>query len=145
MQPDRRNPLTLFAWAYAAAFGLVVLVGHLPGVNDAEGRLFGLFNITLYQDLLHGGSALWAAVAAWRSPQWCAFYFRWFGSIYLLDGIVGAILGVTLLDAGIFIGKEATDPSIRVLVNVPHILIGGSQALIGFVGGKRWLREGDRA
>ncbi len=55
-----RNPIQLICWAYGGLFALVVLVGHLPGVNDSEGRLFGLFHITLYQDILHGASGAWA-------------------------------------------------------------------------------------
>src|SRR5688572_17906913 len=104
--------LQKIAWAYAALFAIVVIIGHLPGVNDSEGRLFGLFHITLYQDLLHGASGVWAAVAAWHSARQSKIYLQWFGTIYFLDGVMGAITGKTFLDFGIFTGKEAIEPGI---------------------------------
>lgn len=134
----RTSRVQAWAWVYAALFAFIALLGHVPGVNDAQGRTFGLFHLTPYQDFLHGLSGLWAALAAWRSPRQSTIYMRLFGTLYFLDGVVGAIVGQTFLDFGIFTGVPPTDPSIRVLVNVPHILIGGIAMLVGFVFAKRW-------
>lgn len=131
--------LQWIGWVYAALFAGVVILGHLPGVNDSEGRLLGLFHITIYQDLLHGASGLWAAVAAWHSAKQVTLYFKWFGTIYFLDGVVGAILGRTFLDLGIFTGAAAiSDPTTRILANLPHVVIGGAAMVIGFALARRW-------
>lgn len=132
--------LTRLGWAYFALFAGVVIIGHLPGVNDSEGRLFGLFHITLYQDLLHSFSGVWVAAAAMVSDKAVRTYFRWFGTIYFLDGVLGAITGVTFLDFGIFTGKAPIDGTLtRILANAPHIAIGGVAMLAGFVWAKRWM------
>jgi hypothetical protein len=133
--------MTWAALVYVGLFAGVVILGHLPHVNDSQGRLFGLFHITIYQDLLHGASGLWALLAVLHSDKQVKIYMQWFGTIYFLDGVLGAITGVTFLDAGVFIGKEPINPmSTRILANVPHILIGGGAVLIGFVFAKRWMR-----
>lgn len=132
------SALRYWTWGFAALLGAVVLVGHLPGVNDSEGRLFGMFHITLYQDVLHGGSALWAAIAAWHSHKQARIFLIWFGTIYFLDGVLGAITGVTYLDFGIFTGKEAVPgPTMRLLVNAPHVAIGGLAMLLGLLDARR--------
>lgn len=144
----KRSPLTIAAWVYVALFAGVVIVGHLPGVDDSEGRLFGLFHITPYQDVLHSLSGLWALVALFVSEKQIKIYFQWFGTIYFLDGVLGAITGVTYLDLGIFIGKAPINPeSTRILANLPHVVIGGSAMILGFVFAKRWMarRRASRA
>lgn len=127
---EDRVPQTV-AWIYAALFAVVVALGHVPQFQDANGLTFGLFHLNLYQDLLHGLSGVWAVAAALKGRSWSVFYLRWFGLAYFLDGVMGAFLGRTFLDLGVFRGIPATDPSIRLLVNVPHIVIGGVAAFLG--------------
>jgi hypothetical protein len=75
------------AIAYAVVLGLVTSLNYLPGLTDADGRVFGVFALDLYDDLLHFASAAWAAIAAWISVRACVTYFKVFGSLYLLDGL----------------------------------------------------------
>jgi hypothetical protein len=122
------------AWVYAALFVFVVALGYIPGFTNQDGQLFGLFRIELKDDLLHLGSAIWAAIAAWLSPRASQLYFKLFGTIYGLDGICGLLTGQGFLDGGIFIyGVTPVDLFTRIGANIPHILIGGIAALVGFV------------
>ena len=126
------------AWIYAALFLIVVAVGYIPGLTDAQGQLLGLFSIEPEDDALHLGSAIWAALAAWLSVRASIFYFKLFGSIYGLDGLVGLLFGQAFLDGGIFIhGIAPLSMMTKVMANLPHILIGGIAVYIGFVLSRR--------
>ncbi len=130
-------PITIIqklAWGYAALFLFVVALGYIPGLTNDQGQLLGLFRIELKDDLLHLGSAIWAAAAAWLSTRASIFYFRLFGLLYALDGVVGLIFGQGYLDFGIFLfGPAALDLGTRIAANTPHMLIGGIAVVIGFV------------
>src|SRR5690606_34161457 len=65
-----------WGFAYAALFVAVVAVGYVPGFEDAEGNLFGLFKLDLYDDALHLASGLWAGIAAALSDRAARGYFR---------------------------------------------------------------------
>lgn len=137
----RMHPVQLFAWLYAALFGAVVLVGYLPGFTNDQGQLLGLFRIELVDDALHLGSAIWAAVAAWLSPRASTLYFRLFGSVYMLDGIVGFFFGQAFLDGGIFrFGPAPLDWGTKFAANLPHMVIGGTAVFIGFVVARRYAQ-----
>jgi hypothetical protein len=128
-----------WAWVYALLFFLVVAVGYVPGFTNAEGALFGLFSIQLVDDALHLGSAIWAALAAWRSAYASTLYFKLFGTIYFLDGVVGLIFGQAFLDGGIFInGPASLDFMTRLATNIPHLVIGGTAVVLGFVVARRY-------
>ena len=45
--------IRLLGFAYFALFVFVVALGYIPGVNDANGKMFGLFELDLYDDALH--------------------------------------------------------------------------------------------
>lgn len=121
-------------WVYAGLFVFVVSLGYIPGFTNEQDQLFGLFVIDLYDDLLHLGSGIWAAAAAWHSTQAATFYFKLFGVIYGMDGVVGLIFGQAYLDGGIFLYGITDLPfMIRFGANIPHILIGGTAVFIGFV------------
>ena len=138
-QLKRMNVIRLYAWLYAAMFLFVVALGYIPGLTNAEGQLLGLFRIELVDDLLHLGSGIWAALAAWHSTRASVFYFKTFGIIYLLDGIIGLIFGQAYLDGGIFLyGYFPMDFWTRFAANLPHIMIGGIAVVIGFVLSRRF-------
>jgi hypothetical protein len=124
------------AVAYAIGFFVVVGIGYVPGFNDENGYLFGLFSLQWYDDLLHAFSGVWAVVAAFWSHAASVFYFRLFGSIYFFDGVLGLVTGSGCLDGGIFIdGFRSFDDvelPVRFFANVPHLAIGGVAVLIGF-------------
>lgn len=124
------------ALAYAVLFFAVVAIGYVPAFNDANGYLFGLFSLQWYDDLLHGFSGVWAAVAAFISHRQSVFYFKLFGSVYLFDGLLGLVTGSGCLDGGIFINGFRSFNDIefpaRFFANLPHIVIGGIAVYIGF-------------
>ncbi len=123
-----------FAWFYAALFLSVVLVGYIPALNDDDGNLLGLFSLQIYDDALHLGSAIWAGFAAWRSEAASRAYFRIFGPLYFLDGVVGLLTGNGYLDLGILLqGPNDLSFAVRVAANTPHLLIGGFAAAIGYL------------
>ena len=78
-----------FAWLYAAMFFVLGSLRHIPFINDAIGVTLGIFSLQWYDDLLHYASGVWAAIAVWRSFKDSVFYFKLFGFIYGLDGVLG--------------------------------------------------------
>ncbi len=129
------------AVAYASLFFGVVAIGYIPASNNADGNLFGLFSLQWYDDVLHAFSGLWALAAAFISHRQSVFYFKLFGSVYLLDGVLGLITGSGCLDAGIFINglhsfNDIEFPA-RFFANLPHIVIGGFAVYVGFGLSKR--------
>ena len=131
-----------FAWIYAALFLSVVLIGYVPGLTDSEGYLLGLFRIELKDDLLHLGSAIWAAIAAWRSVWASTLYFRLFGSLYARDGIIGFLFGQAIPDGGIFLyGIAPREWTAKFAANLPHMLLGGFAVFIGFWLSRRFPDE----
>jgi hypothetical protein len=136
------NTIRKLAWVYAAMFIFVVALGYIPGLTNEEGQLFGLFRIELIDDALHLGSGIWAALAAWHSTRAAIFYFKTFGIIYGLDGLIGLLFGQGYLDGGIFInGITPLDFGTKFATNLPHLLIGGTAVLIGFVLSRKFANQ----
>jgi len=132
-----------WAWVYAALFFSVVAIGYVPAFNDAQGNLFGLFSLQLIDDALHAGSGIWAALAASRSAYASTLYFKLFGTVYFLDGVVGLIFGRAYLDGGIFTdGPANLDIMTKIATNLPHIIIGGTAVVLGFIVARRHAAEG---
>jgi hypothetical protein len=132
------NAIRLFALAYALVLGLVTALNYIPGLTDAEGRVFGVFALDVYDDLLHFGSAAWAGIAAWLSTRACIAYFKIFGTLYLLDGLLGLATGSGYLDLAILVyGVQPLSWQFKLLANLPHIALGGFAVYLGFVFGRR--------
>jgi hypothetical protein len=126
--------IRLFAGLYFLLFVGVVAIGYVPAFNDANGNLFGLFNLDLYDDSLHLASGIWALIAAWHSRAWSVFYFRLFGILYFFDGVLGLITGSGYLDFGIFLYGPLDLPlTTRIFANLPHLALGGFAIFAGFV------------
>jgi len=137
------NTIQKLAWVYAIMFGLLGSLSFIPFINDANGVTLGIFSLQWYDNILHYASGLWAAVAAWRSFNASAFYFKLFGIIYGLDGVMGFFLGQGYLDAGIFLmGITDLDWGFKFFANIPHIVIGGFAVFVGFVLSKRFAKDG---
>ena len=133
------SPLRAIAAVYAVLFALVTSLSYIPGLTDAQGRTFGLFALDIFDDALHAASGLWAGLAAWYSTRATIVFFRVFGSLYCLDGLLGLATGSGYLDLGILVNGVLDLPlMIRVLMNLPHIAIGGFAAFTGFVLARRW-------
>ena len=131
------------AWLYAIMFFVLGSLRYIPWINDEHGVTLGLFSLQWYDDLLHYGSGVWAAIAAWRSARASEFYFKLFGIIYGLDGVLGFLTGQGYLDGGIFLqGPTPLPLSTRFLANIPHIAIGGFAVFVGFVLSKRFAQNG---
>lgn len=137
-----KSSIQAFAWVYAALFLFVVILGYIPGVTDAQGLMFGLFKIDLIDDILHLASALWAGWAAWHSLRAAVFYFKAFGILYFLDGIVGVLTGEGYLDLGVFLaGAGIPDMATRVAANIPHIVLGAVAMIIGFIVSRKYTEK----
>jgi hypothetical protein len=127
-----------FGWIYFLMFLVVVAIGYLPAFEDEQGNLFGLFKLDLYDDSLHLASGVWAGVAAWLSRRAAVNYFRLFGPLYFLDGVFGLFTGSGYLDGGIFLYGPLDLPlETRFFANLPHLLIGGTAAFVGYVLARR--------
>jgi hypothetical protein len=123
-----------FGWAYFVMFMGIVALDFVPAFVDDEGRLFGLFTLDFYDNALHFASGAWAGIAAWIGRGAARTYFRIFGPLYFLDGLMGLALGSGYLDFGIFLyGPLDLSLMIRFLANLPHLLIGGVAAFAGYV------------
>ncbi len=128
------NLIRKLGFAYFVLFVIVAAMSYVPQFKDANGLMFGLFKLDLYDDALHLFSGIWAGVAAWLSTRATITYFKLFGTLYLLDGVMGLFLGSGYLDFGIFIqGVLDLDPVTRIFANLPHLAIGGFAAFTGFV------------
>lgn len=142
LKSPRISRVRILAGIYAALFIFVVSLGYLPGLTNNQGQLFGLFSIQLVDDALHLGSGIWAAVAAWLSTRASVLYFRLFGAVYGMDGVVGLLFGQGFLDGGIFIhGVTPIDWTTKFAANLPHLLIGGFAAFVGFVLSRRFASQ----
>jgi hypothetical protein len=111
---------------------VVVAVGYVPSFNS-NGLLFGLFDIDPIDDALHLASAAWAAIAAYTSRKQAIIFFKIFGILYALDGVLGLFFGRGYLDLGLFLnGPLSLDLMTKIGANTPHILIGGLAIYLGF-------------
>lgn len=128
------DKIRALGWAYFALFVAVVAIGYVPAFEDSQGNLFGLFKLDLYDDALHLASGIWAGIAAWLSRDATRSYFRLFGPLYFLDGVLGLITGSGYLDLGIFLYGPIDLPLMtRIFANLPHLAIGGFAAWVGYV------------
>jgi hypothetical protein len=126
--------LRLVTWGYAGVLLLAAALNYIPGLTDASGRVFGIFALDIYDDLLHLASAAWAAVSAYWSRQASKTFLKVFGTLYCLDGLLGLITGSGYLDLGIVIyGVQSLPLGFKILANLPHIALGGLAAFCGFV------------
>lgn len=121
------------ALGYFLLFMAVIVICLIPAFIDQDGYVFGLFKLDLYDHTLHFASGVWAAIAGWRSRAASVQYFRIFGPLYFMDGVLGLITGSGYLDGGIFLyGPLDLDLMTRFFANLPHFGIGGGAALIGY-------------
>jgi len=126
--------IRLCAWGYAVLLGLVIVSGYIPAFIDQNDMILGLFKRTWYADGLHLVSALWAAIAALMSRRASELFFKLFGVFYFADGVMGLITGSGYLDFGIVINGWLNLPlQTRVFANLPHLVLGGTAILIGYV------------
>jgi hypothetical protein len=108
-------------------------LNYIPGLTDAEGRAFGVFALDIYDDGLHVASALWAGIAVFTSNRAARIFLRYFGLLYLTDGLLGLATGSGYLDLGIMNHGILDLPlTFKILANLPHIF-GGAFAVFASV------------
>lgn len=131
--PDRPQRITAFG--YFVVLSAVASLNYVPGLTDDYGRTFGIFALDIYDDLLHLGSAIWAGVSAVLTGRAARRFLTWFGTLYLADGALGLATGSGFLDLGIcFYGIQDLDFGFKILVNTPHIALGGIALFMGLKG-----------
>lgn len=136
------SKLQKVSFIYALGFFFVVSLKYFPGVLDDQNQMFGLYHIDLIDDVLHSFSGIWATYAGFKSYNSTLFYFRTFGTIYFLDGLLGLITGYNYLNLHIFLKDHGpVEGFTRIGVNAPHILIGGGLMLFGFFLYKRFKKS----
>jgi hypothetical protein len=124
-----------FAFLYTLLFTFLVAMNYMPFLYADNGLMFGFFKLEPAANILHLLSGIWAGFAAWRSRSASLFYFRVFGTAYFLDGVVGVLAGKAYLNFNIFNHhtQPVADMMTRLVLNTPHLVIGGSAMIIGFV------------
>ena len=125
-----RYRLAALAWAVALLFAAAT--DYIPAFIDAEGRVFGLFQLDIYKDALHVASGLWALASMLSRPS-AVFFLRVFGTLYFLDGVMGVFTGSGYLDLSIFIdGIRDTSALVKVLSSLPHLALGALGIGVGW-------------
>jgi hypothetical protein len=125
--------LRRIAFVYMLILLAAASLNYIPGLTDAEGRAFGVFALDIYDDALHVASALWAGIAAALSNRAARIFLRYFGLLYLTDGLLGLATGSGYLDLGIMTHGMVDMPlTFKVLANLPHIGGGAFAVLSSF-------------
>ena len=129
LQMDRYR---IAALLLGAALLFAALTDYIPAFMDSEGRVFGLFHLDIYKDALHVASGLWALAAA-CSRRSAVFFLRVFGTLYFLDGVMGAFTGSGYLDLSIFIeGVRNVSAAVKILSSLPHLGLGAFGIAVGW-------------
>ena len=129
----------LIAWLFVAMFVFLVGMNYMPFLYAENGKLFGSFRLEPIGNWLHVLSGIWAFLAVLHSRAACLFYFRFFGTAYFIDGIVGVATGTAYLNLRFFDPNAVpvAEMGTRLLLNAPHLIIGGAAMIVGFVLYKR--------
>ena len=132
---SKKLSLQTWTFVYIVLFFLLIGMNFFPFLFQENGRMIGGFNLGVEGNILHVLSGIWAATALWYSRNSMLYYFRVFGTVYLLDGVVGLIVGKAFLNLNLFRSDVAPhdDFMVRLLLNTPHLLIGGLAVIIGFM------------
>lgn len=121
--------------AFSLMFAILVVMNYVPFLYAENGLMFGFFKLEPIANWLHVLSGIWAVSAALYSVGACLFYFRVFGTAYFLDGVIGVLAGKAYLNLRLFDSNAdpVTDIVSRIIINIPHLVIGGLAMYIGFV------------
>ena len=100
------------AWGYAVLFLGVYSLDYVPGVMDANGKMFGLFGMTPLVDAGHLALGDLAVICALISKKAARLYFWMLGVVYGLDVVIY-----------VFTHLHTIGPKTNFLVNLPHTII----------------------
>jgi hypothetical protein len=109
---SRFSTIQKCAFAFALLFLAVYSLDFVPGVMDANGKMFGLFSMTTFVDVGHLGLGMLALISGFVGPKASRVYFWFLGFFYAADVITYAIRHLHLIS-----------PTTNLLVNLPHIVI----------------------
>lgn len=110
-------------FAFALLFVFVTVSGYVPQwitYENGERVQFGLFRLTLIDDVTHGVTAIAALIASLTSLRLSILFLTAFGFYYALDAIF-------FLTYGLFNDKPY---SADIMLNLPHVLIAGAMLWI---------------
>ena len=123
------STLRKIAFVYMGILLAAASLNYIPGLTDSQGRAFGIFALDIFDDALHVASAIWAGTSAAISTRASRIFLRYFGILYLTDGLLGLATGSGYLDFGIFkYGVVSLPLTFKILANLPHIA-GGAFAI----------------
>jgi hypothetical protein len=100
------------AWGFGAMFLFVYLLDYVPGIMAPNGKMFGLFSMTMIVDVGHLTLGVLACLAALISAKASRIYFFALGVWYAIDVIW-------------FFSTHLQSMSliVNLAVNMPHLLI----------------------
>ena len=110
--PRHFSTIQKCAFGFAVLFLGVYLLDYVPGVMDANGLMFGLFQMTRIVDIGHLALGALALIAGFISPAVARVYFWLLGIWYTIDVVtyfVGHLHSLSLV--------------VNFLTNLPHLLI----------------------
>jgi hypothetical protein len=122
---SRFSTIQKCAFAFALLFLAVYSLDFVPGVMDANGKMFGLFSMTTFVDVGHLGLGMLALISGFVGPKASRVYFWFLGFFYAADVITYAIRHLHLIS-----------PTTNLLVNLPHIVISIAAFLVAVNVGK---------
>jgi Domain of unknown function (DUF4383) len=122
---SRFSTIQKFAFAFALLFLAVYSLDFVPGVMDANGKMFGLFSMTTFVDVGHLALGALALISGFVGPRAARVYFWFLGFFYAADVITYAIRHLHLIS-----------PTTNLLVNLPHILVSIAAFLVAANVGK---------
>ena len=122
---SRFSTIQKCAFAFALLFLAVYSLDFVPGVMDANGKMFGLFSMTTFVDVGHLGLGALALISGFVGPRAARVYFWFLGFFYAGDVITYAIRHLHLIS-----------PTTNLLVNLPHILVSIAAFLVAVNVGK---------
>ena len=101
-------------------------LNYIPGLTE-RGASFGVFALDIFDDALHVASASWGRHRGrGRRAAPRSIFLRYFGPLYLTDGLLGLATGSGYLDLGIVHHGVLDLPfAFKILANLPHIGLGG--------------------
>lgn len=100
------------AWGYAILFLGVYSLDYVPGIMDANGKMFGLFSMTPLVDAGHLALGALAVAGALISKRAARLYFWMLGVVYGIDVVTY-----------VFTHLQKISPLRNFLVNLPHTVI----------------------
>src|ERR1700727_997767 len=113
------------AFGFALLFLAVYSLDFVPGVMDANGKMFGLFSMTTFVDVGHLGLGTLALISGFVGPRAARVYFWFLGFFYAADVITYAVRHLHLIS-----------PTTNLLVNLPHLVISIAAFLVAVNVGK---------